>query len=172
MKLTHDLEKSGFRIEDMQEYDLDDFLRIDKLTFQRYIDEYPDHFGDKYKPVIGTECFYQKIKLAFFKKLLLNNEAVGFMNYDQKDDKINDISIRIIEKAQNMGMGTWFLSHLIKLSKEFCIPIYIEAIKTNPVQNLYKRLGFELYNPNENYRKDIQDYCCFCFFVYNPLSTG
>lgn len=166
MKLTPDIENMGFYLIDVKESDIDDFLRIDKLTYQRYIDEYPDYFGDKYKPEIGTDSFSHKIKLTFFKKLLLNNEVVGFMNYDQKDDKIDDISIRIIEKAQNRGIGTLFISHLIKLSKEFHIPIYIEAMKTNPVQNLYKRLGFEFYKPNEDYRKDMQDYCSF--FVYNP----
>jgi len=166
LKLTPDLENMGFCLADMNKTDLHDFLQIDSLTFQRYIDEYPDYFGDRYKPEIGTDCFYQKIKLTFFKKLLLNNEVVGFINYDQQNDKIYDISIRIIEKAQNRGIGTLFISHLIKLSKEFQIPIYIEAIKTNPVQNLYKRLGFEFYKPDEDYRKDIQDYCSF--FVYNP----
>ena len=166
MNLTSDLEKIGFCLADMNEADIDDFLRVDQLTFQRYIDEYPEYFGDKYNFEIGNDCFHQKIKLTFFKKLLLNDEAVGFMNYDQKDDKIDDISIRIIEKAQNKGIGTLFISHLIKLSKEFCIPIYIEAIKTNPVQNLYKRLGFEFYKPDEDYRKDYQEYCLF--FVYNP----
>ena len=166
MKLTPDLEKMGFCLLDMNKTDLDDFLRIDKLTFQRYIDEYPDYFGDKYNSEIGTDCFHQKMKLKFFKKLLLNNEVVGFMNYDQKSDKTDDISIRIIEKAQNKGIGTLFISHLIKLSQEICIPIYIEAINTNPVQNLYKRLGFEFYKPAKDYKKDIQDYCSF--FVYNP----
>ena len=88
------------------------------------------------------------------------------MNYDQKDDKIDDVSIRIIEKAQNKGIGTLFILHLIKLSKEFCIPIYIGVMKTNPAQNLYKRLGFELYNPDDEYRRDIQDYCFF--LIYKP----
>ena len=166
MILTPDLENMGFCLKNMNETDIDDFLRVDELTIQRYIDEFPDFFGDKYKPEIGTECFHQKIKLKFFKKLILNNEVVGFMNYDQKDDKIDDISIRIIEKAQNNGIGTLFISHLINLSKEFCIPVYIEGIKTNPVQSLYKRLGFEFYEPDEKYRKDIQDYCFF--LVYNP----
>ena len=114
MNLTSDLEKMGFCLADMRKTDLDDFLGIDKLTYQRYIDEYPDYFGRKYKPEIGTASFHQKMKFIFFKKLLLNNEVVGFMNYDQKDDKIEDISIRIIEKAQNKGIGTLFLSHLIK----------------------------------------------------------
>ncbi|MCL1941632.1 MAG: GNAT family N-acetyltransferase [Synergistaceae bacterium] len=149
----------------MKEDDIDDFLRVDRLTFQRYIDEYPDYFGGKYKPEIGADWFHKKIKLTFFKKLMLNDEVVGFMNYDQKEYKIYDISVRIIEKAQNRGIGTLFISHLIKLSKKFHIPIYIEAIKTNPVQNLYKRLGFEFYKPDEDYKKDMQDYCFF--FAYN-----
>ena len=166
MKLTPDLENMGFCLADMNETDLNDFLRVDRLTFQRYINEFPEYFGDKYKPEIGTDCFYQKREFSFFKKLILNDEIVGFMNYDQKDDKIEDISIRIIEKAQNNGIGTLFILYLIKLSKEFYIPIYIELIKTNPVQNLYKRLGFEFYTPDEEYKKDIQDYCFF--LVYNP----
>lgn len=65
--------------------------------------------------------------------------------------------IRIIEKAQRKGIGTWFLLNLIKLSKEFCIPIFVVAIKTNPAQNLYKRLGFEFYK-----EEDV-----FYFFIYN-----
>jgi ribosomal protein S18 acetylase RimI-like enzyme len=165
MKLTPDLENAGFGLHDMNETDLNDFLRIDRLTYQRYIDEYPKHFGGGYNPEIGTESFHQKQKLAFFKKLLLKDEAVGFMNYDQKNDKIDDISIRIIEKAQNNGIGTLFLSHLMKLSEEFRIPVYIEAVKTNPVQNLYKRLGFELYKPDGHYKKDLQDYCSFFLYI-------
>ena len=125
MELTPDLENMGFCLADMNDTDLNDFLRVDKLTFQRYINEFPEFFGDKYNPEIGTDCFHQKRKLKYFKKLLLNDEVVGFMNYDKKDDKIDDISIRIIKKVQNMGIGTLFLSHLIKLSKEFCVPIYI-----------------------------------------------
>jgi len=166
VELTTDLKSMGFCLSDMNETDLDDFLRVDRLTFQRYITEFPDYFGDRYKPEIGTDCFYEKRKLAFFKKLILNDEIVGFMNYDQKDDKIDDISIRITEKAQNRGIGTLFVLHLMELSKKFCIPVYIEAIKTNPVQNIYKRLGFEFYEPDDKYKKDIQDYCCF--IVYNP----
>jgi len=79
MKLTPYMENMGFCLADMEKDDIDDFLRVDRLTFQRYIDEYPEYFGGKYKPEIGTDWFYKKIKLTFFKKLLLNDEVVGFI---------------------------------------------------------------------------------------------
>ena len=161
MELTPDLKNIGFCLKDMNESDLNDFLRVDKLTIQRYIDEYPDFFGNNYNLEIGTESFHQKVKFTFFKKLLLNDEVVGFMCYDRKEDKINKISIRIIEKAQNMGIGTLFVSHLVKLSERFSIPVYIGVIKSNPAQNLYKRLGFEFYT-----EEDI-----IYILVYNSVCT-
>jgi len=158
LELTPDIEKLGFCLADMKDTDIDDFIRVDKMTLQKYIDEYTDFFGGGYKREIGAASFRQKRKLTFFKKLLLKDEIVGFLNYDQRDDKIDNISIRLIEKAQRKGIGTLFISHLIKISKEFCIPVYIEAIKTNPVQKLYKRSGFEFYK-----EEDI-----IYFFVYKP----
>ena len=82
--------------------------------------------------------------MTFFKKLLLNNEIVGFLNYDQKEDRFDDISVHIIEKAQNKGIGTLFILNLIKLAKDFGKPLFIEVVKSNPAKNLYKRLGFEI----------------------------
>jgi len=140
MKLTPELENMGFCLADMNESDADDFICVDKASYIKYINQY---YGE-YKEEIALDNFCDKRKLTFFKKILLNDETVGFLNYDQKEDKIDSVSIRIIEKAQNNGLGTLFVSHLISLSKKFRIPVYIEAIKTNPVQNLYKRLGFRI----------------------------
>ena len=154
MKLTPDLENMGFSLADMTETDLDDFLRVDKIAYEKYIVKY---YGE-YKNEFALENFNNKLKFTFFKKILLNEETVGFLNYDQKDDKIENISLRIVEKAQNNGIGTLFLSNLIKLSEKFKIPAYIESFISNPVQNLYKRLGFEIYDETDK----------LYFFVYNP----
>ena len=87
--------------------------------------------------------------MTFFKKLIWNNETVGFLCYDQKDDKIDNVFIRISEKAQNKGVGTLFLSYLKELSLEYSIPVYLVVIKTNPAQYLYEKLGFECYKEQD-----------------------
>ena len=148
MKLTSDIENMGFSLADTNETDVDDYIRVKKVTYKKYIDEYTDFFGE-WSDEIEFNAFHSKCKLTFFKKLILNNEIAGFLNYNQKEDKFDDISIHIIEKAQNKGIGTLFITNLIKLSKDFGKPLFIEVVKSNPAQNLYKRLGFEIYKEDD-----------------------
>lgn len=157
MKLTSNLENMGLSLVNVNETDINDYIHLKRTVYKKYIDEHSDFFGE-WNDKFEFEAFYYKMKSTFFKKLLLNDEIVGFMNYDHKEDKIDDISIHLVEKIQNKGIGTLFISHLIKLSKEYCIPAFIESIKTNPAQNLYKRLGFAFYK-----EEDV-----FYFFRYNP----
>ena len=147
MNLTPEIEKMGFYLADTNEFDVDEYIHVKKITYKKYIDKYNNFFGE-WNDEIEFNAFYSKRKLTFFKKLLLNNEIVGFLNYDHKKDKFDDISIHIIEKAQNKGIGTLFLLNLTELSKEFDKPLFIEVVKSNPAQNLYKRLGFEIYKEN------------------------
>ena len=157
MKLTPDLENMGFCLINVNETDVDNYIYLKRTVYKKYIDEHSDFFGE-WNDKFSFDEFYHKIKLTFFKKLLLNDAIVGFMNYDQKKDKIDDTSIFLAEKVQNKGIGTLFISNLIKLSKEYSIPTFIEVITTNPAQNLYKRLGFEIYK-----EKDV-----FYFLKYIP----
>jgi len=157
VELTPNLENMGFCLINVNETDIDNYIHLKRTVHKKYIDEHSDFFGGWNDKFVFDE-FYQKIKLTFFRKLLLNDEIVGFMNYDHKKDKIDDVSIFLSEKIQNKGIGTLFVSNLIKLSKEYSIPAFIEVIKTNPAQNLYKRLGFEIYK-----EEDV-----FYFLKYNP----
>lgn len=71
--------------------------------------------------------------------------TVGFFAYNELEDKIDDISIQIIEKAQNKGVGSFYLRHITSLSKRTNKPIMLKVFKSNPAGNLYKRFGFEKY---------------------------
>ena len=157
MELTPILENMGFCLINVNENDINDYINLRRTVYKKYIDEHSYFFGE-WNDKFSFDEFYYKTKLTFFKKLLLNDEIVGFMNYDYKKDKIDNISIFLVGKIQNKGIGTLFISNLIKLSNEYSIPMFIEVIKTNPAQNLYKLLGFEIYK-----EKDV-----FCFLKYNP----
>lgn len=158
MKLTQELINKDFSLVDASRADIDDFFIIERATHKKYIDEHVSFFGG-WNETILADAFKAKLELTFFKKLLLHGDTVGFLNYNVKPDKINDVSIRVIDKAQNQGIGTWFLSNLIALSDEAQKPLFIEAIKTNPAQKLYIRMGLEIYE-----EKDV-----FYFFTHNPV---
>jgi len=153
MELTPGLKNMGFSLVETDEADVNAYIQVNRAVYKKYIDLYRDFFGE-WNDELVYETFCHKRTLTFFRKLLLHNEVVGFMNYDLKEDKIDEVSIHIIAKAQNKGIGTLFFRSL----QEFRKPIFIAAVKANPAINLYARLGFEPYREDE----------IFCFMTYNP----
>ena len=57
----------------------------------------------------------------------------------------------MIEKAQNKGVGSFCLQHIVSLSEKSHTPIFLRVFMTNPAQNLYKRFGFEVYDQTQSH---------------------
>ena len=148
MKLISELKLKSFSLMDISDADIDDFILLEKLTHYKYVAEHEYFFGEWNEDILRS-AFAGKREMTFFKKLIWEDETVGFLCYDQKEDKIDNIFIRIAEKAQNKGVGTLFLSYLKELSLEYSIPVYLVVIKTNPAQYLYEKLGFECYKEQD-----------------------
>ena len=123
------LRKKGFLLQDVSEDDLQDFIRIEKATHSKYVHEHSDFFGE-YKEEIIVSGFQGRMKMTFFKKIMQREETVGFISYDRKEDKIELVYIRVLEKAQNNGIGTIFLTYLKELAQEYGVPVIMVAIKT------------------------------------------
>lgn len=132
MDLTLKLKKDGFSLENICEEDLDDFIFAEKMTHYKYVAEHEEFFGGWNEKKL-QDAFDAKRKMTFFQKLRWNGETVGFLSYDQNTEKIDNVFIRIMEKAQ-------------------------KVIKSNPAQNLYKKLDFECYK-----EQDV-----FYYFKYEP----
>ena len=148
MELPQHIKNLGFVLADTNPDDVNDYARVNKLCYKRYVDEYIDFFGSWNDEVV-VDIFNNKMKLTCFAKLIQNAEIVGFLNYDIKEDRIDNISIIITENAQNNGIGSSFLSFLIDKSTDLGKQVYLEVVKSNPAQNLYKRFGFEVYSEKD-----------------------
>ena len=148
MKLPQHINNLGFVLADTNPDDVNDYVRVNKLCYKRYIDEYSDFFGS-WNDEVAVDEFNNKMKLTYFAKLIQNAEVVGFLNYDIKEDSIDNISMIITENAQNNGIGSSFLSFLVDKSTDLGIQVYLEVIKSNPAQDLYKRFGFKDYSEKD-----------------------
>jgi len=155
--LSQEIIEKGFCLVDVDMFDLNDYIHIKRLCLKKYIDENPKFFGE-WNDKNVTIDFNEKINQTLFQKLLLHNEAVGFLSYDITMDKISGISINLIEKVQNNGIGSLYLTHIIHLSQTYAIPIFLYVMKTNPAQYLYERFGFKMDSDTEP----------LCLMVYNP----
>lgn len=71
----------------------------------------------------------------------LNGKNIGFYNGTTLDDGSYEIgNICIIPEYQGRGIGTKVLKDIIELHKDQ--DLHIQFFKSNPVESLYRRLGF------------------------------
>lgn len=151
MELTFELKNKGFSFCDVELSDFATYYNISRTCYEKYVDEYFGGWVEETQIKMNTDAFNNEMKETCFKKLLLNGSIVGFLAFDVHDDKIDGIMIQMIEYAQNKGIGSFYLSHIVSLSNQQNKPIFLRVFKTNPAQNLYKRFGFEVYDETHSH---------------------
>lgn len=151
MELTEKLIMQEFTIHDVILDDLKVYIDVKKECYKKYVDEYYGGWIDQVQIDLNTKAFKELMKQTCFKKILLNNLPVGFFAYDVKKDKINGISIQMIQSAQNKGMGSSYLNYIISVSKKMKKPIFLKVFKSNPAQFLYVSFGFEIYDKSRTH---------------------
>jgi len=151
MTLKQDLINKGFSITDVDKSDFDIYFLINRACYEKYVDEFFGGWVDDFQIKMNTDAFIKALNQSTFKKILLNNEAVGFFAFDELHDRIDGISIQMLGKAQNMGIGSFYLNHIVSLSEKDKKPISLRVFKSNPAQNLYKKFGFKIYDETHSH---------------------
>ena len=146
MVLSAELAGLGFALRDVSASDFGDYLDIKKICYEKYVDEYFGGWVNDIQIKMNTDAFNSMMKETCFRKILLDSETAGFFAYDEQDGKIDGVSIEMIEKARNKGMGSFYMRHIIELSEKSGKPVFLKVFKSNPAQNLYKRFGFRVYD--------------------------
>lgn len=151
MILTVELINKGFKLQDVSINDLNNYIDIKRVCYKKYVDEYYGGWNDDIQIKMNRDAFDDMMKETCFKKLLLNNLPVGFFAYNELDDKIDGISIQMVELSQHKGIGSFYLKYITLLSQNENKPIFLKVFKTNPAQNLYRRFGFHKYGETETH---------------------
>ena len=145
MVLPSRLTQQGFSIKNVNADDLPSYIQIIRACTKKYVDENHEFYGRWNDENVVNE-FNDKTERTFFRKLLLYHETVGFLAYDVKDDKIADVSINLIEKARNNGIGSLYMKHVITLAEEQSKPVFLEVMVMNPAVHLYIRFESEFFS--------------------------
>ena len=151
MVIPQNLIDKGFSFSEVSEKDLSDYLTIKKICYKKYVDEYFGGWIDDVQIEMNTNAFNKLIGKSNFLKILLHDEVVGFFSFDILEDKISGITIQMIDKAQNMGVGSFYLHHITSLSDKNKTPIFLKVFKSNPTKNLYKKFGFTIYEETQSH---------------------
>ena len=85
----------------------------------------------------------------------INNIDIGFINYEIIDENTCEFgNICILPKYQNQGIGSLVLNDF--LNKYNDKDIKLQYFKSNPIENLYIKLGFEKIGETEYHYQMIK----------------
>ena len=123
-------------------YNDNDYNLIYDLKKQAY-QEYVKYFWGLWDDEKQHEFFdtYINNQRNRIKIIVLDGKNIGYFDDKLCGNKYEIVNIIIIPEYQRKSVGTEILKNTIKehLKNE----IYIQCFKTNPVKNLYFKLGFE-----------------------------
>ena len=112
-----------------------------KVVYKKYVEE---NWG-KWDEQVQLEMFNNFIKEygKEIKIIVSNNQKIGFWHGEMLSDGNYEIgNICIIPDYQGKGLGTEILKNILKQHQYQ--DVYLRFFKSNPVVNLYKRLGFKI----------------------------
>jgi ribosomal protein S18 acetylase RimI-like enzyme len=100
---------------------------------------------------VNEENLLDRINYYFehAKIILLKDQKIGLLKLAENKTEIEILQIQIEPNHQNKGIGKEIIQSIIQKAFTKNIPVKLSVLKTNKAQNLYKTLGFEIYDENE-----------------------
>ncbi|HEX8250412.1 MAG TPA: GNAT family N-acetyltransferase [Pyrinomonadaceae bacterium] len=77
--------------------------------------------------------------------IVVGEKDAGFLWISEKETEIALISIRLLPEFQNRGIGTKLIKDVLDKARAQKKPVRLQVLKINPAQNLYEKLGFEVF---------------------------
>ena len=130
--------------------DYDFVYNVKKNAYKKYVEEYWKNWNDNEQQIRFRKAIEQTKNIT--KIILYENEEIGFYQGELINKSTYYIeNICIIPEYQGKGIGTKILKDVIEKYKN--CNIEIQYFKSNPVGNLYKKLGFKIYDETEFHYK-------------------
>ena len=101
---------------------------------------------------VAQHKFYtEQFPRAEFQVILLDQEPIGRLYLDRRDDEIRLIDIALLPSHRNKGIGNSLLKDILAEGELASLPVRIHVERFNPALRLYKRLGFREMGDNGVY---------------------
>lgn len=126
------------------ESDLDFLLDLRMKTMN-------EHYANSSLPT-DRESTLQRVLYQFEKAniILLNNEPIGLLKIDRREDKIEVLQLQVDPSQQGKGLGKTILKEIIEEALSSQQSVVLSVLKTNKAQKLYSSLGFVTIDENEH----------------------
>ena len=79
---------------------------------------------------------------ANFSIVLWKDKPIGRFYIDHRQEEIRLLDIILLPEYRNQGIGSSFLTNILKKAKEMLLPVRLHVEYNNPAMKLYQRFGF------------------------------
>ena len=106
------------------------------------------HF-EKMGLLISDEEHRSRVEYAFEQAYLIviQGAPIGMVKFQERAEELEIIQIQIAPLYQGQGYGKTMIEYLMAQSPHK--PTKLTVLKSNPAANLYKRLGFVIYDEDD-----------------------
>ncbi len=115
--------------------------REDELAPLDWDDEQKESFL-KMQFAAQHKFYTEQFPRAEFQVILLDQEPIGRLYLDHRDDEIRLIDIALLPAHRNRGIGNSILKDILAAGELASLPVRIHVEQFNPALRFYKRLGF------------------------------
>ena len=125
--------------------DLDFLVNLRDLTMRKYLDE----IGAP----VTREAYLERINYQFedAKIIELDNKAIGLfkVTYLSESNELYIAQIQIEPEYQGLSVGSYLINQVINEARKNKQSVSLNVLKSNPVQKLYTKLGFNKVGESE-----------------------
>lgn len=148
--------------------DIDQIIKINRFSLP---ENYPYYFFVEHLKEYGAAFYVAEVNDSGVVGYIMPRIEWGFSNIKQLPilvKKGHVVSIAVLEKYRNKGIGTALLQASLKAMKEIygAEEVYLEVrISNEPAINLYRKLGFKEVKVLKHYYADGED----AYLMASPL---
>lgn len=133
----------GFALRPAEATDREAYHLVKRCCYAAYVAEYFGGWDEDGQRRRSTAAFAQDLKRTGCLALLLHGHAVGFFTWDDRGDRIDGLTIQLLESARGQGIGSWYLTQITELAADRKKAAYLQVFRSNRAQALYQRFGFQ-----------------------------
>ena len=127
--------------------DYDFIFYVKKTALKQYIEKIWG-WDEEYQQDDFRKCFLPQNN----KIIVCNDEEVGFLEVNEKENIIYIVELEILPQYQGKGIGTSIISDIIQHSRSVNKKLEIGCFKINlGASRLYERLGFKVIGERETH---------------------
>ncbi len=133
------------RLRKSTENDRDFVNKLTRSTMRAYVESTWHRIED-----VENYYFINRFNQLTTLIIQCNNEDIGRLTVTYSNDRVILDDIHIVKPFQGKGIGGKLIRQIIREAKKRQQPVELILLKTNPVKQLYERIGFHIYKQDVN----------------------